>query len=92
MNKGFGSLKNNMEEYLNREYTFNPNDANIFFAPMDIFPEDFNPDWSDTYEFEANKLKLIGIYHPEYDSELLNFYFVELESGEKGLLYYWIGD
>lgn len=93
MNKGFGTLENNnLEEYLNREYTFNPKETNIFFTPMDALPEDFYPEWRDSYDLEASKLKLIDIYHPEYDNNILNFYLVELESGEKGLLYYWLGD
>lgn len=38
LNKGFGTLENDIEEYLDNEYTLNPIEGSIFLAPMDELP------------------------------------------------------
>lgn len=81
-----------IDKYLGKEYTLYSRENSIFFVPMEEMPEEFSPNWEDTREFETTKLTLIDIFYPYYDNKLLNFYFVELASGEKGLLYFWVGD
>ena len=39
-----------------------------------------------------NNVKNIQTIIINTKSRILNFYFVELPSGERGLLYFWIGD
>ena len=70
---------NNIDEYLGKKYKLNGRDG-VFFIPMEEMPQDFTPTWEDMREFETIELNLIDIYFPE------------LPSGEKGMLYFWIGD
>lgn len=91
-NKEFIKKEKEIDKYLGKEYTLHSRENSIFFVPMEEMPDDFSPHWEDTREFETTKLTLIDILYPYYDNNLLNFYFVELASGEKGLLYFWVGD
>ena len=90
-NKEFINEKE-IDKYLGKEYILHKRKNSIFFVPMKEMPEDFSPYWEETREFETTKLRLMNILYPYYDNNLLNFYFVELANGEKGLLYFWIGD
>lgn len=93
-NNEFIVKEKDIDEYLGKEYTLNIDNKvdSIFFDPMEEMPESFNPAWEDPRKLETTKLTLIDIMRPSYDNNILNFYFVELSSGEKGLLYFWIGD
>lgn len=83
--------ENDIKEYLGKKYTLNARD-DVFFIPTDEMPEDFSPTWDKVMPFEKTELELIDvIFYPEGD-RVLNFYFVELPSGEKGMMYFWIGD
>lgn len=85
-------LKNkNVDEYLGKTYRFNKRD-DVFFSTMEEMDKDFDPTWEDTRNFETTELKLLELYFPYDDKDPLNFYFVELPSGEKGIMYFWLGD
>lgn len=96
----WGEFKNNeyvitnhdVEEYMGKTYEV---DASGFFVPLDNNPENYsdymNWDQETLREFEATKIKLLDIYVSE-DERSLNSFYVELPDGEKGLLYFWIGD
>lgn len=81
---------NDIEPYLGLTYNFIGCDA--FFLPMEEVPENVELSWEGTISFEPGKVKIIDILQVNSTDRLLNFYFVEFESGEKGLLYFWIGD
>lgn len=42
-------------------------------------------------EFSGTEAKILNIYMNE-DDRTLNWFYIELVGGEKGLLYFWIGD
>jgi len=81
-----------ISQYIGRTYEI---DGMAFFIPMDEEPDNYYDHiiWESEAqkEFENNKIKLLGIHIDEYDP-ILNWFFVELPDGQKGLLYFWIGD
>lgn len=80
---------NDITGYLGKKYKFSGGDA--YFMPCDEIPKDFEPMWSEPKEIQACELEIIDIFfYP--DSRVLNYYFVELSNGERGMLYFWIGD
>jgi len=96
----WGEFKNNeyvimnhdVEQYIGETYEV---DGTGFFVPLDFNPEDYFEhvvwDSENLREFEATKIKLLDI-HISPDDRTLNWFYVELPDGEKGLLYFWIGD
>lgn len=81
---------NSIDQYLGQRYDFSGGDA--YFIPYDILPEQPDIRWEEMKHFEPCKIKLIDIWGmSEYD-RLLNFYYIELPTGERGLLYFWMGD
>lgn len=91
-NMEFVIKEKEIDKYLGKEYTLHSRENSIFFVPMEEMPKDYSPNWEATREFETTKLTLIDIVYPYDNNNMLNFYFVELASGEKGLLYFWVGD
>jgi beta-lactamase regulating signal transducer with metallopeptidase domain len=95
-----GEFKNNeyvitnhdIEQYKGKTYEVN---GTGFFVPLDNNPEDHfeHMVWdSETLrEFNETKIKLLDI-HMSPDDPTLNCFYVELPDGERGLLYFWIGD
>jgi len=81
---------NDIDKYLELTYDFNGGDA--YFIPFDKIPDNLEIGWEETKRFEATKVKLIDILYLDSLNRTLNFYFVTFPSGEKGLLYFWIGD
>lgn len=80
---------NDITGHLGKKYTFAGGYA--YFIPCDEIPKNFEPMWGEPKEFDPIELKLIDIFfYP--DSRILNYYFVELPNGERGMLYFWIGD
>ncbi len=96
----WGEFKNNeyvitnhdVEQYKGETYEV---DGTGYFVPLDFNPENYYEHvvWESEYlrEFEAAKVKLLDI-HISPDDRTLNWFYVELPDGEKGLLYFWIGD
>ena len=66
-----------------------------FFEPLNKMPENYQEyitwDGDIIREFNKTKVKILDIYINELDPTL-NWFFVELPNGEKGLLYFWLGD
>lgn len=66
-----------------------------FFVPLDNIPKNYFEyitwDGDTVREFHETKVKILDIYISDLD-RTLNWFFVELPKGERGLLYFWIGD
>lgn len=88
----FTVKEKSIDKYLGKKYSLPASDNNTYFIPTDQVPKDFSPDWEAIRHFESTELELIDIIYPYYDNNLLNFYFVKLDGGEKGILYFWEGD
>jgi beta-lactamase regulating signal transducer with metallopeptidase domain len=96
----WGEFKNNeyvitnhdVEQYIGKTYEVN---GNGYFVPLDYNPENYFDyiQWESEYlrEFKETKVKLLDI-HIDEEGRILNWFYVELADGEKGLLYFWIGD
>lgn len=81
-----------VEQYIGKTYEL---DGTSYFIPLDKNPENFFDhaiwDFEAMREFKATKIKLLDI-HINPDDRTLNWFYVELPDGERGLLYFWIGD
>ena len=78
-------LKNNkIDQYLGQMYAFVGGDA--YFIPYEELPDQPDIKWDEMKHFDACKVKLIDIWGG------MNYYYIELPTGEKGLIYFWIGD
>lgn len=88
----FVTVNHDVEQYIGKTYEV---DGTGFFVPSDKNPENYlaNTVWDSKAEreFKAEKIKLLDI-HITPEDRTLNWFYVELSSGEKGLLYFWIGD
>ena len=85
-------LKNkSIDEYLGKNYVLDRR-KDVFFVPMKEMPKEFNPPWDNAREFQTTELTLLDVYFPYGNEKILNFYFIELPNGEKGMMYFWIGD
>ena len=77
-----------MEQYIGKTYEV---DGTGYFVPLDFYPEDYFEhvvwDSENLREFKATKIKLLDI-HIRPDDRTLNWFYVELPDGEKGLLYF----
>lgn len=75
-----------IEKYIGKSYELN---GTGYFIPLEENPEEPNEyivwEHETLREFNDEKIKLLDIY-------MMSQYYVELEDGEKGLLYFWIGD
>lgn len=60
-----------------------------YFVPLEENTDDYDKYVSWEYEiqreFKNEKIKLLDIH-------MMSQFYVELEDGERGLLYFWIGD
>lgn len=81
---------NDIEPYLGLTYNFIGGDA--FFQPMEEVTENVELSWEGMRSFDPGKVEIIDILSMNETDRILNFYFVKFQSGEKGLLYFWIGD
>ena len=72
---------------MNKEYTFLRN-IDGYFVEMDTIPPDFMPSWDENLKTsfkEGDKVIIKSIRG-------YGMYEVELENGQKGVLYFWVGD
>ncbi|MBH1941501.1 hypothetical protein I5677_11410 [Mobilitalea sibirica] len=90
MDNRFVKKNHDLSEYIGKSYEFNGGEA--YFIPKDNLndPLELRWEWEAIKNFEPTTLKLLDIHIP-YD-RTLNFYLVEFPNGERGLLYFWIGD
>lgn len=81
-----------ISQYIGKTFEF---DGMAYFVPMDEKPENYFEhviwDYEAQKDFETTKIKFLDI-HIDKDDPILNWFFVEMPDGEKGLLYFWIGD
>jgi len=81
-----------VEQYIGKTFLVS---GTGFFEPMDQMPENYYEyarwDRESAREFNETKVKILDINIEETD-RTLNWFHVELVDGEKGLLYFWIGD
>ena len=89
-NNEFVLKSRDIEKYLGKEYVLKKTFA--YFVPMDKIDEDYTPEWEKPQDFKTTKLTLLDIWYPYENDEVLNYYFIELADGRKGLMYFWIGD
>lgn len=68
-----------------------------YFIPLDKMPGDMAEffgyvDWNPDIMrmFDETEIKILNIYLD--DTCLLNWFYIELADGERGLLYFWVGD
>ena len=94
INNKFVSSSHDLEQYIGQDYLVS---GEGYFIPFDTNPGDhftkyikFEPD--DKILFKNTKVKLIDILGVSTYTRLLNWYFVEMEDGQQGLMYFWIGD
>lgn len=82
----FVKHNHDIEQYIGKEYKLN---GIGYFVPKEENPKDYYEyvTWDDTAlrEFINEKVKLLDI-------RSMSDYYVELQNGEKGLLYFWVGD
>ena len=88
----FVTTNHDVEQYIGKSYKIS---GSGFFVPLDNYSGNFIDyvDWNfeSLREFENTEIKLLDIdISPE--DRTLNWYYVELPEGERGLLYFWIGD
>ncbi|NLL71271.1 MAG: hypothetical protein GX238_09095 [Epulopiscium sp.] len=96
----WGEFKNNqyvltnhdVKQYIGKTFEVS---GTGFFEPLNKMPENYQEyitwDGDIIREFNKTKVKILDIYINELDPTL-NWFFVELPNGEKGLLYFWLGD
>ena len=81
-----------VEQNIGKTYEVN---GTGYFIPLDKNPENYIDytiwDPEAQREFKAMKIKLLDI-HIDPDDRTLNWFYVELPDGERGLMYFWIGD
>ncbi len=91
-NNEYVITNHNVEQNIGKTYEIN---GTGYFVPLDKNPENYfkHVVWdSDALrEFKSTKIKLLDI-HINQDDRTLNWFYVELPDGEKGLMYFWIGD
>lgn len=91
-NNEFVIINHDVEQYTGKTYEVN---GTGYFVPLDKNPKDYFAhtvwDTEALREFKTTKIKLLDIYIKP-DDRTLNWFYVELSDGEKGLLYFWIGD
>ncbi|GAA4653227.1 hypothetical protein GCM10023142_03650 [Anaerocolumna aminovalerica] len=91
-NKEYVITNHDVEQYIGKTYEV---DGSGYFVPLDKNPENFFDhtvwDLETLREFKETKIKLLDI-HIEPEDRTLNWFYVELPDGERGLLYFWIGD
>ncbi|TAH64486.1 MAG: alpha/beta fold hydrolase [Anaerolineaceae bacterium] len=82
----FVSNKHDIKQYEGKDYELN---GIGYFVPLEENPEDYykHVTWEPEVqrEFNNERIKLLNIYGTSQ-------YYVELQDGERGLLYFWIGD
>ncbi len=83
-----------IEEYTGKTYYVS---GEGFFVPLDFNPgEDyytythFSPEYMEL--FNREEVKLLDVLGVTSDSRILNWFYVERQDGQKGLVYFWIGD
>ena len=85
----FVQKDNDIGKYLGKTYKFDGGEA--YFIPVEEMPTNFEPKWEEPRQFEAIEMKVNDVYF--YSGERnLNYYFVELQNGERGMIYFWSGD
>lgn len=84
----------NVEQYIDQTYLVS---GEGYFIPFDTNPGDdftrytkFDPE--DKVSFKDTEIKLIDILGVSTYTRVLNWYYVEMDDGGRGLMYFWIGD
>ncbi|HEY8350869.1 MAG TPA: hypothetical protein VIM13_13685 [Clostridia bacterium] len=89
------TTNHDVDQYIGKTYEI---DGSGYFVPLDRMPGDLGEylqhttwDWDSVREFNGTEAKILNIYVSE-DDRTLNWFYIELANGERGLLYFWIGD
>lgn len=82
----FISRDHDVNQYIGETYELN---GSGFFVPLDETPKNYYEyiswEWESMKDFESITIKILEIYSA-------SVLFIEFEGGQKGLLYFWIGD
>ncbi|NLJ96661.1 MAG: hypothetical protein GX321_05870 [Clostridiales bacterium] len=82
----FVSRDHDVSQYIGETYELS---GSGFFVPLEEAPKNYHEyiswEWESMKDFESITVKILEIYSA---SQL----FIEFEDGQKGLLYFWIGD
>lgn len=88
----FVTTNHDVEQYIDKSYKISDSG---FFVPLETNPINHfeYTDWNfeSLREFDNTEIILLDI-HISPEDRTLNWYYVELPEGERGLLYFWIGD
>ena len=88
----FSVTNHDIEQYIGKSYKIS---GSGFFVPLETNPVNHfeYTDWNfeTLREFENTEILLLDIYISPED-RTLNWYYAQLPDGERGLLYFWIGD
>ena len=88
----FSVTNHDIEQYIGKSYKIS---GSGFFVPLETNPVNHfeYTDWNfeTLREFENTEITLLDIYI-SHEDRTLNWYYIELPDGERGLLYFWIGD
>lgn len=84
MDNEFIDRDHDVDQYIGETFELS---GSGFFVQLDEKPEKYYEymDWEAIREFEATNIKILDIYSA-------SILFIEFEDGQKGLLYFWIGD
>lgn len=88
----FVTTNHDVDQYIGKNYKIS---GSGFFVPLETNPVNHfeYTDWNHETirEFNNTEIMLLDIYISPED-RTLNWYYIELAEGERGLLYFWIGD
>ena len=83
-------MNNKIDLYLGQMYDFSGGGADYLL--YEKLPDNPNIQWEEMKRFKESKVKLIDVWAMSEDERILNYYYIEFPTGERGLLYFWIGD
>lgn len=88
----YAIINHDVEKNIGKTYEVN---GSGYFVPLDENPENYLDhtvwEFEALREFKETKIKILDI-HFIPDTQTLNWFYVELPDGERGLLYFWIGE
>ena len=86
--------ENDTKQFLNKTYQYERWEVPTFFMPCETMPDTIDNLSDNAIDLSSCNVKLLGILYSHNNDDmdrLLNYYYVQLPSGEKGVLYfsYW---
>lgn len=79
--------KNDTKKFMNQSYAYKNWEIPTFFMPCETLPNTTQNLTGSEYSLASCQLKILDILY-DSNSRELNYYFVQLPTGEKGILYF----